>query len=112
MFTVALRRSRAPIGGAPVVLPAIVARGPHVAVGRARGDAERVRDRSGGGDLVVTHEAGEDREAGGVGGGPAVGAPRVGREVERGARAGFPARVGGVPACGPGLEEEPMRSDR
>src|SRR6187397_2835288 len=45
-----------------------------------------------GGDLVVTDEAGEDRQAGGVGRGPAVGAAGGGAQVPFGSRVGVPVR--------------------
>ena len=54
------------------------------------GDAKRVRDHSGG-DFVVAHQAGEDREPGCVGRRPAVRAECVRRQVEDRAVARLPA---------------------
>ena len=65
----------------------LVARGIHVPRRRAgRGEAERVVDRPGG-DLVVAGEAGEDRQAGGVGRGPAGRSQVIRAQVEDRARA-------------------------
>ena len=72
------------------------------ALGAADREAERVVDQPLPDHLVVAHEAGVDGEAGRVGGGPVVGAERVGREVEDGARPGVP---GGAAALRVGGEE-------
>ena len=60
--------------------------------GALDGDADRVFDVAGGG-LVVADEAGEDRQAGGVGRGPAVGAAGGGAQVPGGPRVGVPVRL-------------------
>jgi len=60
--------------------------------GALEGDADRVVEVAGG-DLVVADEAGEDRQPGGVGGGPAVGAAGGGAQVPRGSRVGVPVRA-------------------
>jgi len=57
------------------------------------GDAERVVDATAL-EFVPADDCGEEREAGGVAGGPAIGAQAVGFEVEDGGLFGFPARVG------------------
>jgi hypothetical protein len=68
--------------------------------GAVEGDADRVFEVAGG-DFVVADEAGEDRQAGGVGGSPAIGAEGGRVEVPGGAGVGVPVRlrlgdVGGV----------------
>ena len=102
MLTLAFSRTRKPIGGrfGAAAGRGLVPRRIHVARRRARRrEPQRVVDRAGG-DLVVASEAGQDREAGGVGRGPAGRPQVVGAEVEDRARAGRPAppavvRVGG-----------------
>ena len=61
------------------------------ALGAGERDAHGVVDAPGL-HLLAAHQAGEDRQPGGVGRGPAVGPPGVRAQVERGA-------VGGVPAA-------------
>lgn len=57
------------------------------------GDTERVVDAAAF-QFVPAHECGEEREAGGIGGSPAIGARAVAFEVEDGGLFCFPARVG------------------
>ena len=59
--------------------------------GALEGDADRVVEVAGGG-LVVADEAGEDRQPGGVGRGPALGAAGGGAQVPVGPRVGVPVR--------------------
>ena len=81
-------------------------RRPHVTVRGTRGDAEGVPDLTGR-HLVVAHEAGKDRETGGVGRRPLLGAARVRRQIEYGTGARVPAACRGVPRRGKRLVEQP-----
>jgi len=57
--------------------------------GAVEGDADGMVQAAGG-DFVIADEAGEDRQAGGVGGGPSLGAQRGRGQVPLGARVGVP----------------------
>ncbi len=67
-----------------------------------QGEANRVRNLPGG-DFVVTHQAGKNRQAGGIGRCPRPGTLRVGvtQQVPNGRRIGIPASV----AVGDGAEQ-------
>ena len=83
-------------------------RGPDVAVGRAHGDAERVRDLGGAVGLVVADQTGKDREARGVRRRPGLGSPVVGIEIEDGAAVRLPPVGRGVPVGRAGFVEQPV----
>ena len=90
----AFSRSRAPIGSAGGSWnPARCDRRVDVPVGVAHGEPERVPDLVGPVDLVVAHEARQDREPAGVGGSPALRPAVVGVQVEEGARVRLPLRA-------------------
>jgi hypothetical protein len=61
--------------------------------GLRHGEAQGVMDGAGG-DLVVAGEAGEDRQAGGVGGGPGVRVLVVGGHIPDGCGGGAPLAAG------------------
>ena len=68
-------------------------RGIDIAIRGAHGHAECVIDLVLAEDLVVAHEAWNDREPRGVRRCPAVGAPAVGVQIEEGARSRVPLRA-------------------
>ena len=90
-------RTRSPIGGrsGSVRVAGEVRRRIDVGALRVRhGEAQRVVEHALVDDLVVAGEAGQDRQAGRVGGGPAVRPQGVARQVEDRAGAGLPGAVG------------------
>ena len=78
-------------------MPAVCESRPDEAIGRAGRDAECVRDFPGPEDLVVSHETGKNRQAGGIRRRPPFRPAVVRREIEDRARSGFPPRQRAVP---------------